>query len=461
MNQKNIDKIIMRLAAAALSLALLPLAACGSQTATTQETPTPAQETPAPAQETQPEMNRDELPSDMLQGVYNELTADYSAYGELKRYYGEFMPDVKYSEELGEDRLTVTLDSSSEYVESGSWSFVDEGDALTTTIANDDYTGMGLVLNVVDAVALYYGMNTGLAVSYVNGLGMLGVNNDAFSETENADGTITFRIGAVGVWDMKELDQMVITEDTLYADPLGEDYVNQTAAVGKIRMYSIGNVDSFAMLFYEYEDLDDVAYQSMVNAVKTLQPRGWESFVQNYTAIESVETDEYTVTVDPDEDTIFQIVDEIDGLYRYVLVQFGEPQNNGDDGFYDYDAEIADSMLSGMWQDEISQRANLDVVMYSDGRYEMTVTWGSGAFETAVWEIRGFFSADENDNAALSYEYGYYSVRTYDEDGNETITQEATTQGSFTLQDDGKLRWLDSQVAENGYNEGCLFVQEG
>ena len=223
-----------RLPVIALALAMLPLSACGSQNATTQEAPAPAQETPAPTQEVQPEMNRDELPSDMLQGVYNELTADYSAYGEFKRYY------VKYSEELGEDRFTVTLDSSSEYVESGSWSFVDEGNALTTTIANDDYTGMGLVLNVVDAVALYNGMNSGLAVSYVNGLGTLGVNNDAFSMTENADGTITFRIGAGGAWDMKELDQMVITEDTLYADPLGEDYVNQTAAVGNVQRWHGG-----------------------------------------------------------------------------------------------------------------------------------------------------------------------------------------------------------------------------
>ena len=111
-----------RLPVIALALAMLPLSACGSQNATTQEAPAPAQETPAPTQEVQPEMNRDELPSDMLQGVYNELTADYSAYGEFKRYYDEYMPDVKYSEELGEDRFTVTLDSSSEYVESGSWS---------------------------------------------------------------------------------------------------------------------------------------------------------------------------------------------------------------------------------------------------------------------------------------------------------------------------------------------------
>ena len=31
---------------------------------------------------------------------------------------------------------------------------------------------------------------------------------------------------------------------------------------------------------------------------------------------------------------------------------------------------------------------------------------------------------------------------------------------SFTMQEGGMLHWLDSQVAENGYSEGFLFVQE-
>ena len=447
--ENNNKTIVKRLGAAALSLAmLLSLAACGSQPAAPQES---AQPEPTAAPE--PEMERDDVPSETLQGVYNELVADYSGYSQAKRNYDE---DVKYTEALEADRFTITLDSASEYVESGSWSFVDEGDALTATVADGDYAGMMLVLDVVEAVASYYGMNAGIARSYVNGLGALGVNNDDFSMTENADGSTTFRIGTAGEWAMEELDRMVITEDTLYAEALDENYVNYTGSVGKIRMYSLGNVDAYTMLFYEFEGLDDVAYQSIMNVVKLLQPKGWESFAADYTELESVETDAYSVTIDPDEDAIFQILDEIDGLYRYVLVRFGEEQG-GDNDYYDYDAEIADSMLSGMWQDEISQRANLDVVMYSDGRYEMTVTWGNSATETAVWEVTGYFQ----DGAVLPYEDGYYSIRSYDENGNETITQEAVTSGSFTWQTDGKLRWHDSQVEENGYSEDCLFVQVG
>ena len=428
---------------------LLSLAACGTQTP-------PTSATEAPAQEPESEMTGADGPSETLQGVYNELVADYSSYSQTKSYYDEYMPDVKYTEELGEDRFTIAVDSKSEYVESGSWTFMDEGNALTATVAGDDFTGMMLVQDVVEAVAFYYGIVPGLAQSYVNGLGALGINNDEFSMTENADGTTTFKIGTAGQWSMKELEQMVLSDKVLEMEPLGEDYVNHMGSVGKIRMYSKGNVDSFTMFFYEYEGLDDVAYQSIMNVVKLRQPKGWESFVENYTELESVETDEYTVTIDPDEDAIFEILDEIDGLYSYVLIQFGEPENyGGDDGWYD--REIADSVLSGSWLDEVSQRANQDVIMYTDGSYDMTVYWGNSATETAVWEITGYFQ----DGAVLPYEDGYYTVRSYDENGNETITQEATTQGSFTWQEDGKLRWHDSQVEENGYSEDCLFVQEG
>lgn len=447
---KNYKTIVKRLIAMTLSLVmLLALAACGSQPAQTPETA-------APTQEAQPEMNRDELPSETLQGVYHELVADYSGYSQTKRYYDENMPDVKFTEELGEDQFTITVDSTSEYVESGSWTFADEGSALTTTVAGDDFAGMMLVQDVVEAVAFYYGMVPGLAQSYVNGLWSLGINNDNFSMTENPDGTIIFRVGTAGEWDMKELDQMVLSDKVLEVEPLDEEYVSHFGSVGKVRMYSEGNVDSFTMLVYEYEDLDDVAYQSIMNVVKLRQPKGWERFVANYTRLESVETDEYTVTIDPDEDTIFELLDEIDGLWSYVLVQFGESQS-GDGYGCDSEREVADSFLSGTWQDKVSQRASLDVVMYTDGSYDMTVWWGDSATETAVWEITGYFQ----DGAVLPYEDGYYTVRSYDENGNETITQEAVTNGSFTWQEDGKLRWHDSQVEENGYSEDCLFVQMG
>ena len=52
-------------------------------------------------------------------------------------------------------------------------------------------------------------------------------------------------------------------------------------------------------------------------------------------------------------------------------------------------AEIPD--LSGAWDDEVSQRASMDVTKNADGSYSFLVHWGGSATETAIWEISGTF----------------------------------------------------------------------
>ena len=112
--------------------------------------------------------------------------------------------------------------------------------------------------------------------------------------------------------------------------------------------------------------------------------------------------------------------------------------------------------LSGSWQDEISQRASMDVTRNDDGSYTFLVHWGSSATEASIWEITGAF----DESGTLSYENGEYGVYTFDDSGSETVSDEETTQGSFTLEN-GKLRWQDSQVRKNGYSESGLFVKIG
>ena len=104
---------------------------------------------------------------------------------------------------------------------------------------------------------------------------------------------------------------------------------------------------------------------------------------------------------------------------------------------------------SGAWQDEISQRASMDVTRSDDGGYTLLVHWGSGASEASVWEIAGSF----DESGTLTYEDGKYTVHTFDENGGETVSEEETTRGSFT-QEDGKLRWQDSKNDGEG-----LFVK--
>ncbi len=107
--------------------------------------------------------------------------------------------------------------------------------------------------------------------------------------------------------------------------------------------------------------------------------------------------------------------------------------------------------LEGSWMDEVSKRASMDVTKNSDGSYDILVSWGASATETAIWQIHGQY--DEK-SGMLSYTDGKYAIHTFDEDGKETLSEETTTEGSF-LKEDGKLRWKDSKNSDDG-----LFVRD-
>lgn len=114
------------------------------------------------------------------------------------------------------------------------------------------------------------------------------------------------------------------------------------------------------------------------------------------------------------------------------------------------DEMAGETSLAGSWQDEVSQRASMDVKKNEDGSYDILVSWGSSAFETSTWEIHGTYDAQ---SGTLTYDNGKYSVHTWDEKDNETISGEETTKGSFSNEGD-KLRWKDSKNSDDG-----LFVR--
>ena len=45
--------------------------------------------------------------------------------------------------------------------------------------------------------------------------------------------------------------------------------------------------------------------------------------------------------------------------------------------------------LTGSWQDEVSQRATMDVEKAETGTYHILIHWASGAKEASTWEISG------------------------------------------------------------------------
>ena len=106
--------------------------------------------------------------------------------------------------------------------------------------------------------------------------------------------------------------------------------------------------------------------------------------------------------------------------------------------------------LTGSWQDEVSQRATMDIEKAETGTYHILIHWASGAKEASTWEISGTY--DET-SGMLSYENGNYTVHTWDENDKETVSEGEVTKGAL-MKEGEKLRWSDSKNEEDG-----LFVK--
>lgn len=296
-----------RLAAAALALVLLlTLTACGQS---------------AHAQDAAGK----DGPSDTLKGIYEALIAPESDYSRNKAMTAEYFPELEYGETLGTDRITLSIKANgNEYFTDGSWDFVQDGDWLTATFPDDDYAGLVNVIQVARAVGTQLGMEPDLVSGYLNGLGMLGVESDDFTMTEEeAAGTTTCRLHIAGPWEMKELDQMVLDEAVLDGEALDDSYLSQGGSVGKLQYMLNGNVSGYTALIAEFGGLDDIAYQSIVNLITLRKPVGYEAFLADFTELKALETDDYTVDLDPDDETIGGIMGERDDKYSYVLLRFG------------------------------------------------------------------------------------------------------------------------------------------
>ena len=102
--------------------------------------------------------------------------------------------------------------------------------------------------------------------------------------------------------------------------------------------------------------------------------------------------------------------------------------------------------LAGSWQDEVSKRATMDVTANEDGSYDIVINWAGSATEKAVWQIHGTY---DEVSGMLSYEDGKYTVHTWDEKNNETVSGEEITKGVL-MKEGEKLRWQDSKNSEDG-----------
>ena len=263
-------------------------------------------------------------PSEMLKSIYDALLSEKSDFSQGKAIYAEYYPETKYDAELTDEAITISI-SGNEYMEDGSWTFVEDGDYLTITIPSDDFSGYMQARNILNAVGICYDMDSHLLNGYINGLSAKDLENKYFViKNDEENKTAAISIYAAGPYDMKELDEMILDKDSLDFEPLTEDFLSQASSVGKVFMLANGNADDLKILVGEYGELDNVAYQSLVNVVNVLQPKGWEAFASEYKELADAETAAYSVKLNPGEEAVREMIEEDRTGWSFILTHFGE-----------------------------------------------------------------------------------------------------------------------------------------
>ena len=107
----------------------------------------------------------------------------------------------------------------------------------------------------------------------------------------------------------------------------------------------------------------------------------------------------------------------------------------------------------GSWYEEIAGRGSMEIGPMGDGKYYIEVNWGSSAAEMAAWRFTALY---DNASGDLTYEDGSYQMITFDESGNETVTEEKSVHGVLHLNDEGKIEWTDSAYDSD---EPSVFVK--
>ncbi len=107
----------------------------------------------------------------------------------------------------------------------------------------------------------------------------------------------------------------------------------------------------------------------------------------------------------------------------------------------------------GSWHEEIAGRGSMEIGPMGDGKYYIEVNWGSSAAEMASWRFTALYDYTSGD---LTYEDGSYQTITFDEEGNDNVTEEKSVHGVLHLTDEGKIEWTDSAYDSD---EPSVFVK--
>lgn len=250
----------------------------------------------------------------LLEGLLIKLTND-SEYTSWK----EAFESTEIEETIKDDGILISA-KGSDGIE-GDFTFTQDGDYLVCTAAEDDMNAYTFMNFMKRAVCDYYNMPSLLVSGYI-----AAKTDNRYFITETKDGQTTFKIYDVAKWDMSDLGDVYIDDETfqnLNSDvsaTSGNLFIN----LGTITCWMLGSEDRFILMTGEYGGNTDLTYRSIMTVVNDLRPEGYEAFAEAFTELKEVSGDGYTVTMgipeDLEQDASFPRADG----YKYVTVQFGK-----------------------------------------------------------------------------------------------------------------------------------------
>ena len=259
-----------------------------------------------------------------LEAVFAELTKEDSAYTEYKSYY----ETATFTETLEDGKIVISAHGDGEYDPNGTWEFVQDGDYITYhEESSTDFFGTMLFIYLSNAVAESLDMDPDLFTGYLNGLSILEIKSDYYSQKTNEDGSVDLKMYMAQPFEMKELDEMYINETVLAdSEPLDDTYRSNTNSIGKVASIANGTKTNYELIMIEYGELDDLAVKSAKSIVGAHQPEGYEKFVEDFTAFEDTETDEYTVNANPADEDLGDYAGQIKDGCVCAVITFGSEE---------------------------------------------------------------------------------------------------------------------------------------
>ena len=120
------------------------------------------------------------------------------------------------------------------------------------------------------------------------------------------------------------------------------------------------------------------------------------------------------------------------------------------------DANEAAPDFSSVYTEPMSGRCTIDIESAGDNKYNISIHWGSSAFESANWEMTATYY---DSTTLLEYTDAKYFIRTYASEDDYTDNVVYTDgAGEFWFTEDGMLGWRSAKM-DVDYITGDTFFE--